>query len=951
MTESHNSINSIWGERTPYAGEWPGRVDERTTDEPEKWVRSACVLCSNGCGVDIGVSGGRIVGVRGREDDPINKGRLGPKGLHGWEANNSDDRLTSPLIRRENKLVRATWDEALNLIVEKTKETLNRHTASAIGFYTSGQLLLEEYYTLGIIGKAGLGTPHMDGNTRLCTATAAQALKETFGTDGQPACYADFDLTKTILLVGHNPAATQTVLWARILDRRRGSNPPKLVVIDPRTTDTAKEADVHLAPELGTNVAVLNGLLNLIIENGAIDETFIREHTVGFDTLRETVAWWRPERVEQETGVPAKALRDAAEILSTSDSLISTALQGIYQSNQATAAAIQVNNINLIRGLIGKPGSGVLQMNGQPTSQNTRECGADGDLPGFRNWDNPAHIAELAKVWNVHEAVIPHWAPPTHAMQIFRYCEAATIRMVWISATNPVVSMPEVARVRRILKMPSLFVIVQDAFLTETAALADVVLPAALWGEKTGTFTNTDRTVHLSEKAVDPPGEARSDFDIFLDYAKRMDFRDRDSGPLIKWDCPEGAFEAWKECSRGRPCDYSGISYQMLREHSGVRWPCNEEFPEGAERLYLDGQFNTNADYCEDYGHDLRTGAMREPEEYKANDPRGKAFLHAADYEPPPETPDDDYPFWLTTGRLVYHFHTRTKTARARALQEAAPDAFVQINETDAARLEISAGDAARIESRRGMITVQARIGDIEQGHLFVPFHYGYWDDDTHRRAANELTITEWDPVSKQPHFKYAAVRITKVDSVNGDGREVILDAKARVLETKDQVFGQQPKDDTKRRLADYLGLIRNSEKEIARAFKSVADHHREEPDILETCQKFESISSIHEQALVRFVEIYGEKTHDEAERVSSSLFSGPRSGGFGLLRDLHDLYLLTTEAYLSWTVLRQAAEALRDKELIAACNKLGGETELQRSWLRTRVKQAAPQALLVSPE
>src|SRR5215218_5405568 len=264
MPESRDSIQDVWGRRTPYrgAGRWPLRVDQHVTERPDDWVQSCCVLCSVGCGLDIGVKDGRIVGVRGRGVDRVNKGRLGPKGLHGWEANNSPDRLTRPLIRRNGRLEPAGWDEAMDLVVARTKEVQDRYTASAIGFYTSGQLFLEEYYTLGVIGKGGLGTPHMDGNTRLCTATAAAALKESFGSDGQPGTYFDIDETDCIVLVGHNMASTDTVLWMRVLDRRRGENPPKLVVIDPRLTATAKEADLHLAPRLGTNVALLNAILN-----------------------------------------------------------------------------------------------------------------------------------------------------------------------------------------------------------------------------------------------------------------------------------------------------------------------------------------------------------------------------------------------------------------------------------------------------------------------------------------------------------------------------------------------------------------------------------------------------------------------------------------------------------------------------------------------------------------
>jgi anaerobic selenocysteine-containing dehydrogenase len=319
--------------------------------------------------------------------------------------------------------------------------------------------------------------------------------------------------------------------------------------------------------------------------------------------------------------------------------------------------------------MIGRPGATVFQMNGQPTAQNTRETGADGTLPGFRNFENPAHVDDLAALWNVDPLTIPHWAPPTHAMQIFRYAEEGSIRFLWITATNPAVSLPELHRIRSILAQERLFVVVSDAFLTETAQLADVVLPAAIWGEKTGTFTNADRTVHISHKAVEAPGEARSDLDIFLDYARRMQFKDKDGAPLIKWSDPEGAFEAFKQVTRGRPCDYSGLTYAKLSAGSGLQWPCNDQHPDGAERLYTEGVFNTDADYCETFGHDLITGAALTSEQYRAKNPAGKAVIKAADYVPPAEQPDGEYPFWLTTGRLVYHFHTRTKTGRAPALQ------------------------------------------------------------------------------------------------------------------------------------------------------------------------------------------------------------------------------------------------------------------------------------------
>ncbi|MFG2099388.1 molybdopterin oxidoreductase family protein [Micromonospora echinaurantiaca] len=772
-------IADPWGPRTPYgpAEAWPVRVDrfldgDLTDADVDRWVQSASVLHSNGDALDIAVADGRIVGVRGRAVDRVNRGRLDPKDLYGWQANNSPDRLTRPMVRDGDRLVETDWDTAMGRIVARSKELLDGPGGwGHFGFYTSGQLFLEEYYALGVIGKAGLGTPHMDGNTRLCTATAAAALKASFGTDGQPGSYTDVDHCDAIALWGHNVAETQTVLWMRMLDRRRGPNPPAMLAVDPRATPVAREADLHLAVRNGTNMALMNGLLREIIRRGWYDRDYVDAHTLGFDELCRIVDGYPPRRVAEICDVPAADVERAAELLGSAQRLLSTVLQGFYQSNQATAAACQVNNLHLIRGMIGRPGAGIYQMNGQPTAQNTRETGADGDLPGLRNWNNEQHIAELARLWNVDVDTIPHWAPPTHAMQIFRYAEQGSIKLLWISATNPAVSLPDLSRIRRILARPELFVVVQDLFLTETAELADVVLPAATWGEKTGTFTSVDRTVHLSEKAVDPPGAARPDLDIFLDYARRMDFRDRDGGPLIPWTGPEEVFEAWKECSRGRPCDYTGISYHKLRGGSGVQWPCTEEHPDGTERLYADGVFNTDPDYCETYGQDLSTGAEFTESEYRAKEPNGRAFLPAVDYQPSPEVPDDEHPLLLTTGRTVYQFHTRTKTGRAAQLDAAAPEVWVELNPADAERLGIAEGDLVGIASPRGAVQARARLCGIRPGVVFLPFHYGYFDQDPDERtprAANELTITAWDPISKQPLFKVAAVAVAKL--ADGDG-------------------------------------------------------------------------------------------------------------------------------------------------------------------------------------
>jgi anaerobic selenocysteine-containing dehydrogenase len=596
-------------------------------------------------------------------------------------------------------------------IVERARALLDRQGGwGRIGFYTSGQLALEEYYTLAVIGKAGIGTPHMDGNTRLCTATAAAALKETFGTDGQPGSYRDVDFCDALALWGHNVAETQTVLWSRMLDRRRGPNPPRLLVVDPRPTAVAREADVHLAVRPGTNVALLHGLLNELIARGAYDSEYLRRHTVGFDRLARTVAAYPLALVAEICDIPVDRLEAATELLADSKRLLSTVLQGLYQANQATAAACLVNAVHLIRGM-------------------------------------------------------------THAMQIFRYAEAGSIELLWISATNPAVSLPDLARIRRVLAKDDLFVVVQDLYLTETAQFADVVLPAATRGEKVGTFTNADRTVHLSDKAVEPPGEAKPDLDIFLDFARRMEFRNRDGNPLIAWNDAESAFEAWKACSRGRPCDHSGFTYERLRGGSGIPWPCTIDEPHGIERLYDDGRFHTDADECEDSGHDLTTGASRTESEYRALAADGRAILPAVEFEPPPEQPSSDWPIMLTTGRTLYHFHTRTKTGRAPQLDQAAPNVWVEIAPADAEPIGIGEGDIVRIESPRGGIQAPARLCDVRPGTVFVPFHYGDGDIDrgaSGHRAANELTVTLWDPVSKQPMFKAAAVRLSMVATGHG---------------------------------------------------------------------------------------------------------------------------------------------------------------------------------------
>ena len=432
---------------------------------------------------------------------------------------------------------------------------------------------------------------------------------------------------------------------------------------------------------------------------------------------------------------------------------------------QATAAAVQVNNINLVRGMIGKPGCGILQMNGQPTAQNTRETGADGDLPGFRNWDNPKHIEELARILERRDDDDPALGAANPCARdissggnrarcaccgsaaLTRRCHCQICLACATSSRNRICLWSSRTRFSPRLAIWPTWSCRRHSGERRPARSRMSIAP----------FTS-------SHKAIDPPGDARSDFEILLDYATRMDFRDKDGARLVKWSTPQEAFEAWKACTRGRPCDYSGFSYEKLSAGSGIQWPCTADQPDGTRRLYGDHHFPTDPDICESYGHDLITGAVVTPEKYGAYNPAGRAQLKAAECQPPHELPDEKYPFMLTTGRVVHHFHTRTKTGRSNALNNAAPDAYVEMCQADAERLGIKAGQLVRLTSRRGNAEAPARIGEVLAGHLFMPFHYGYWDQPERARAANELTIYEWDPVSKQPHFKVSAVQITRVN-------------------------------------------------------------------------------------------------------------------------------------------------------------------------------------------
>ena len=725
----------------------------------KKWTRSVCGFCSIGCGLEIGSIGTEIVAVRGRENYPVNRGRLGPKGMNQFYANRHPTRGLAPMIRRGSRLVRATWNEAMDLIVEKFSETLVNDGPDGVAFYNSGQLLLEEYYTLGKIARAGIGTANIDANTRLCTATTAASLMESFGADGPPGAYEDFDKTECIVLVGHNAAEQSTVLWMRILAAKEGPNTPRIIVIDPRRTLTAAAADLHLQLKPGTNVALLNGICRELIRRRWIDRRFVAKHTIYFDRFRETVEKYTPALVENITGVSQHDLRLAAEWIGKSKSTVTTCLQGVYQSNQASVTACTVNSMHLLMGKIGKPGSAPFQFAGQPSSMNTRECGADGTYPAYRNWEDPTHMRDLASRWNVPVELLGK--KPVSAPEIFELVEKGFVKVLWNICTNPLASMTD--RMAQMRALSGAFLIVQDPFAnTETAQMADVYLPSAMWGEKTGCMTNAERRCSLLEKAVNPPGEARADFDIFLDFANRMNLRDRDGKLLIGFDDQEGAFDEWREISRDTIPDYSGMSYAALRKSGGIQWPCNKAHPKGTVRLYGDRKFPTNWEISEVYEKDVETGHEHTLNEYrKKRDPKERAVLIAHDQAEPIEPTDKEFPFTAISGRQVYHWHTRTKSAKAPALASAAPGIFVAINAYDASRLGIADGDIVRVVSRRAAVEGPARVGqNVPRRTVFIPFHYGELEKS---ESANNLMPRAWDPVSKQPIQKSAAVRVERV--------------------------------------------------------------------------------------------------------------------------------------------------------------------------------------------
>ncbi len=689
-----------------------------------EWKYTTCGYCSTGCSIEVGIDRrGQAVASRGAAGADVNRGKLCIKGIFEHELFESAGRGSVPLMRRSrlDAFAETDWDVALDRVGGEIKRIQAAHGRDSFAIVSTGQIMTEEFYTLGKLARGAIGTNNYCGNTTLCMASAVSGYKRSFGSDGPPGCYEDFEHTECLMAFGSNLPEQHPIIYWRLkmaLEQRKFP----VIVVDPRVTMFAQMADLHLPITPGTDVVLLNALAHVILKEGLADQAYIDAHTSGAEGFAALVAQYDPVSASKICGIDEDTIRNVARLYAKAGAAMTIWTMGINQSTHGSDGVVAINNLNLITGNIGKPGSTSLSITGQANAMGTREWGSTTGLPGYRYLEKDADRQEVADFWGIDAEFFPRQRGLAMT-DILPAIETGQIRGLWLVATNPMTSMPNTPRIRKTLEKLE-FLVVQDAYRdVETNEYSHVYLPAAVWAEKEGVFTNTERRVNLVRNVQKPHGDSKPDFWIFNQLAKRF-ATERRIPPFP--ETTEGAFEEMKALSKGRMLDYSGMSYAMLEQQKGVQWPCTENATTGTQRLYADGRFQYDD---------------------------GRARLIPLPYVENNERPDDDYPFWLNSGRVVEHFHTRTRTGKMGNLNKFSPTPYMEMNPDAGKTLGIRHGSYARLTTRRGDAVVMVQLTErVPRDMVFIPFHF--------HECVNRLTLGLLDPHSRQPAYKQCAVRI-----------------------------------------------------------------------------------------------------------------------------------------------------------------------------------------------
>ena len=703
-------------------------------------TKTTCPYCGVGCGVLAKTDGQRITEVRGDPEHPANFGRLCTKGSTLHLTTTPYGRALHPEMRtsRLNDRKRVSWNVVLDTLADKFAKTIEKYGPDSVGFYISGQLLTEDYYVFNKLAKGLIGTNNLDTNSRLCMSSAVAGYKATLGADAPPACYDDLNHAQLIVIAGSNAAWAHPILYRRLEDAKAKNPALRVVCIDPRRTETARAADMHLPILPGTDVALLNAVLHWLIWEDATAAGYITAHTEGFAELKTAVRECTPAWAAQICGVHESQIVEFATWWKQSKATLSLYCQGLNQSARGTDKNAALINLHLATAQIGKPGAGPFSLTGQPNAMGGREVGGLANLlPGHRDVENPEHRAEIAKFWGV-DALPP--VPGKSAVEMFDAVKRGEIKLLWIACTNPAQSMPDLHSVAKAFNNAEC-VIVQESFrTTESAKLADVLLPASTWGEKHGTVTNSERRITHVNNVLPPPGSARHDWQIVVDFARRLEASLRPNQPtLFPYQSPEDIFNEHRESTRGRDLDITGISYALLDAQGPQQWPFREGEITGKARLYEDGVYPTAT---------------------------GKAKFKVAPYKGVAEPVDARYPLALTTGRLRDQWHGMSRTGRVPQLYGHEPEPMLTMNTTDAARRLLIVGEVVKVASRRGELVVRLAVSDeVRSGQCYVPMHWGNLTLASFgSHGVNALTSPVFDPISKQPELKHTAVRVERAD-------------------------------------------------------------------------------------------------------------------------------------------------------------------------------------------